>query len=247
MTHTARAMLDAMEHLPLVAFDDLGVRSLVVVAPHPDDESLGCGGLIATARAHGVPVEIIIVSDGTGSHPNSRAYPPARLKALREDEARAAAAELGVEAGAVHFLGLPDRFVPSEGPDAASAVAVIADILRAAAADLVTITWQHDPHCDHQASFRLTRAACRTAPGARLLCYPVWGATLPPDQLLEGALPCGVRLDVRDHLAQKARAVAAHRSQILPLIADDPEGFTLSPDDLARFARPFEIYLETEA
>ena len=56
----------------------LGDGGLVVIAPHPDDESLACGGLIAEAHAEGRPVRVVIVSDGTGSHPASKTYPRAR-------------------------------------------------------------------------------------------------------------------------------------------------------------------------
>src|SRR5580704_966399 len=104
----------------------LGGGGLVVIAPHPDDESLACGGLIAEARAQGRPVRVVIVSDGTGSHPASKSYPKARLRELRETEARNAAKELGLDpVDDVVFLRLPDRFVPSEGPRAEKAVTAI--------------------------------------------------------------------------------------------------------------------------
>ena len=118
MSVRAADALAAMRDMPLLSFGQLAIRGLVVVAPHPDDESLGCGGLIAAATTDGIPVRIVVVSDGAGSHPNSVSYPPARLRHLRESETLTAAAELGVAADAVAFLGLPDRYVPSEGPDA---------------------------------------------------------------------------------------------------------------------------------
>jgi LmbE family N-acetylglucosaminyl deacetylase len=86
----------------------------IVVAPHPDDESLACGGLLAEACRQGLRGKVVVVSDGVGSHPNSKAYPPDRLRSLREEEARQAATELGLKPEDMFFLGLPDRFVPSE-------------------------------------------------------------------------------------------------------------------------------------
>ncbi|MGC1345662.1 MAG: PIG-L family deacetylase, partial [Methyloceanibacter sp.] len=95
---TAGELLDAAHRLPFRTLREwLGDRPLVILAPHPDDESLACGGLIAEARRVGSRVAVIFVSDGTGSHPNSAAFPPKRLKALREDEAKRACAELGLE------------------------------------------------------------------------------------------------------------------------------------------------------
>src|SRR5580658_4941526 len=117
--HAIEAML-MMQNFPIGSLPDvLGDGGLVVIAPHPDDESLACGGLIAEARAQGRLVRVVIVSDGTGSHPTSKTYPRARLRELRENEAREAVAELGLDPGhEVVFLRLPDRFVPSDGPRA---------------------------------------------------------------------------------------------------------------------------------
>src|SRR5690606_16204888 len=51
----------------------LPARRITVIAPHPDDESLGCGGLIAALAADGRAVQVVFVTDGAGSHPNSAA------------------------------------------------------------------------------------------------------------------------------------------------------------------------------
>jgi hypothetical protein len=78
---------------------DLGQlgESVVVVAPHPDDESIACGGLIALLARRSVVVNVIIVTDGCGSHPNSSAYPPERLaKRLPISELKSAACGFAV-------------------------------------------------------------------------------------------------------------------------------------------------------
>jgi LmbE family N-acetylglucosaminyl deacetylase len=243
MSVRAADALAAMKDMPLLSFGQLAIRGLIVVAPHPDDESLGCGGLIAAATTDGIPVRIVVVSDGAGSHPNSVSHPPARLRRLRESETLAAVAELGVSADAVSFLGLPDRYVPTEGPEAAAAIARIVAIAQACGAELMTVTWQHDPHHDHQAAFALARAACRQLPGVRLCAYPIWGWTLPADHVLPDGMPQGFRLSIERYLPAKLRAIAAHRSQISRLIDDDPNGFMLSADDLARFDQPYETYI----
>ena len=87
----------------------------LVVAPHPDDESLGCGGALALLEAAGIPAHVLFVSDGTGSHVDSPSFPPARLRALREAEALAALARLGLAADRATFLRLPDTAVPQAG------------------------------------------------------------------------------------------------------------------------------------
>ncbi|WP_336492370.1 PIG-L deacetylase family protein [Methylobacterium nigriterrae] len=236
--------LAAAERLPVTDLAALtGGRGLVVVAPHPDDESLGCGGLIAGACRQGLPVRLVVVSDGTGSHPNSRAYPPDALRALREDETRAAAASLGLAAGHIRFLRLPDRAVPATGPAAEDAARAVAEAARDCGAGTLFVTWEHDPHGDHRASAAIVALARARLPGIRVRAYPVWAWALPPGAEV-GPAPSGMRLDVAADLPAKARAVAAHRSQTTALIDDDPEGFRLEPAMLARFARPFEIFLE---
>lgn len=244
MSIEAHQFFELCDALPFATLDDLiGPGGLVVVAPHPDDESLGCGGLIASALEVGRPVRVIVVSDGTGSHPNSKIYPAERLRALREAECRAACAALGLDAAHLSFLGLPDRSTPFEGPQAEAASAAIAAACDAVGASAVAVTWGRDPHWDHQTSCGLTIAAIprmRTRP--RLVQYPVWGHTLPPNTTLDGP-PRGFRLDVAAALARKKEAIRAHRSQVTSLIDDDPEGFCLSADMVARFERPFEIYL----
>jgi LmbE family N-acetylglucosaminyl deacetylase len=223
----------------------LGTGGLVVIAPHPDDESLACGGLIAEARAQGRPLRVVIVSDGTGSHPDSRAYPMERLRELRESEAKRAVEALGLDPERdLLLLRLPDRFVPSEGPAAEAAIGRIVDCARVVNASAMFVSWRQDPHCDHQASYLLARAAQRRVPDLGLYEYTVWGAALPPETPVEPAN--GFRLDVERWLTRKRLAIAAHRSQTTDLIDDDPGGFRLTPDDLARFDRPYEFFFESD-
>lgn len=236
----------AAERLPFGTLADITRGGgLLVVAPHPDDESLGCGGLIAAACAQGVPVLLAVISDGTGSHPNSCRFPAPKLRALRESETRTAAAELGLAADTLRFLRLPDRFVPVEGPAADAARDAIAAAAREIAAGAVCVTWRRDPHCDHEASAALVASVGTRLGGARILAYPVWGWTLPSDTDV-GVPPRGLRFEITQHLDAKAAAIAAHRSQTTDLIDDDPDGFRLIPSMLAHFSRPYEILLDVD-
>ena len=240
----AAAFLEAAERLPLASLAEITRGGgLVVVAPHPDDESLGCGGLIAEACTTATPIVLVVVSDGTGSHPNSRTHPAATLRALREHETLAAADVLGLGADRVRFLGLPDRHVPVEGAAAETARAAIAAAAREVDAGAVCATWAHDPHCDHFATARLVSDARADLGTARILSYPVWGWTLPGDVDV-GPAPRGYRFDAGPHLDAKREAIAAHRSQTTDLIDDDPDGFRLTPAMIATLARRYEILLD---
>lgn len=237
------AFLAAAEALPVADLDTLtGGTGLVVVAPHPDDESLGCGGVMAAARARGQAVAVVIVSDGCGSHTHSALYPLEKLRALRERETVEAVAALGVPAEAVTFLRLPDAGVPSDGPVAQEAADRIAEIAHRTGAGAVCVTWGHDPHCDHQAAAAIVRLATARLGAIRSFAYPVWGWTLPAGTEV-GPAPSGFRVDVGPHRAAKAEAIAAHRSQTTDLIADDPTGFRLEPAMIARFTGSHEIFI----
>ena len=235
----ALAAMRRFEVTPLAGL--VGDGGLVVIAPHPDDESLACGGLISAACAAGRRVKVVVVSDGTGSHPRSRAYPRPRLRGLREAEARKAVSALGLAPRHVEFLRLPDRYVPSEGVAAEAAVELIATMAQSVAATALFVSWRHDPHCDHQAAYRLAREAQRRT-GAALYEYSVWGAALKPSAPVT-PVKRGYRLSVGRHQTRKRRAISAHRSQISDLIADDPTGFRLSPRDLARMSGPYESFV----
>jgi LmbE family N-acetylglucosaminyl deacetylase len=245
---TAGEVLDAAHLFPFRPLREmLEDRPFIVVAPHPDDESLGCGGLIVDACRQGLPGKVVIVSDGAGSHPNSKAYPPDRLTALREEEAKRAAAELGLKPEDMLFLRLPDRFVPFEGEEAERAIDAIVDCVRDIGARSLFVSWRHDPHCDHQASYRIARQVQRRAGELRLFEYVVWGHTLPASTEVD-PIRGGFRIRIdQEPLEKKRRAIAAHRSQTTHLIDDDPAGFLFSQIDLAHFDLPYEFFLESDA
>ncbi len=236
-------VLDAIERLPMRDLDDiLAPGPLLVLAPHPDDESIGCGGLIALATAHGREVHVIILTDGTGSHPESPSTPPARLRAIREAEAQAAVASLGLEPGRLGFLGQPDARAPHDGMAFDTVAAELSDFARRNGIATILTTWRHDPHCDHEAAAKLADTVARET-DVRHVAFPVWGWTLPKDRAWTGPMPGGARLDISMVLPAKRRAIAAHVSQTTTLISDSPFGFQLPTEFLALFDRPWEAFI----
>jgi len=241
--------LRAAEALPLVGVDALIPEgSAVVLAPHPDDESLGCGGLLALLSAAGRPGRVVVMSDGAGSHPHSRSHPGPVLRALREAEAREAVGHLGTPPPL--FLGWGDGDVPDAGPRFEQAVGSVIEAARSFGTLAATIAL--DPHRDHVATWAIAREAARRG-GQRLLGYPVWSwrhlypQIAPVEPATMPGPPRGHRLDVAAMLPAKRSAVMAHRSQTTRLIADDPDGFILSEAVLAVLLRPYEVYLEDMA
>lgn len=240
----ADVALAAMAALPVATFESaFGGAPTLILAPHPDDESLGCGGLIAEACRQDCPPIVVVLTDGAMSHPHSRRYPRQQLRLMREREALAATARLGLPAERVIFLRYPDTAAPSEGLALQQAARRLADIVTVHGCGTVVASWAHDPHCDHEAAARIARTACRIT-GTRLLAYPVWGYTLQPEQLITQDQVRGFRLDVTHHLERKLAAIMAHRSQYTGLIDDDPDGFQLDPGFIERFLTPTEAFIE---
>ena len=240
----ATAVLARMAALPFADVRTIcGPGPVLVLAPHPDDESLGCGGLIAQAVAAGIDVHVAVLTDGSKSHPNSRAYAAPRLAALREEETAAAAAVLGVAPGRLWFLRYPDAAAPRSGARLRAAAAELSRLVQDRGVATVFASWRHDPHCDHLAAHRIVSRARRLA-RFRHVSYAVWGWTLPPSRWLRRAPLCGARLDIARELPLKRRAIACHRSQYTGLITDDPQGFQLPERLLAVCDRPFETFVE---
>lgn len=217
-------------------------RPALVVAPHPDDESLGCGGLIAEAARLGEAVHIVVVTDGAGSHAGSHTHRPELLRQIRRDETLAAVAALGVPPERVSFLDIPDGCAPQRGAAADAAGRRLAALARDVAAGTIFTSWDYDTHPDHVAAHRYAAVAAREV-RASLFSYPVWAWMLPPRTLMPNLRWRGFSLDIGPHVAAKRAAVLKHRSQTTPLIADDPSGFTLSDTQLATMITPKEFFI----
>jgi LmbE family N-acetylglucosaminyl deacetylase len=232
-----------MRSMPYVSLDImLTGRPALVLAPHPDDESLGCGGFIAAASMVGLPPLVLIVTDGAASPPGSRRFPPAVLRTLREQEAAQAVSCLGLPSHQLVFLRLPDTAAPTHGTNFEAAVAKITDLSVHHGCGSILAPWQYDPHCDHEATWIMAVEVERRT-GAHLMAYPVWGWTLPAAHNLTAPLPPGVRLDISGQLTLKRAAIAAHRSQHGLVVTDSPEGFVLPAALLTAFDNPYEVFL----
>jgi LmbE family N-acetylglucosaminyl deacetylase len=239
------AFLSALRTMPLASSGSLTAgKPFVVLSPHPDDESLGVAGVIAAASARRERVDIVVLTDGSGSHPRSVTHPRETLVALRRAEAKRAAARLGVPRDRLVHLGLPDTQAPSTGPAFEHAVDRVLAIIDAAQARALFVTWGHDPHCDHEAADAMARELRRRRPQLKLWSYPIWGWHLDPAADIDAPPPRGFRVDVTSWLTSKHAAIAAHASQMTDLIHDDPTGFRFDERTLAPFMGPYEYLFE---
>jgi LmbE family N-acetylglucosaminyl deacetylase len=146
-------------------------RATLVVAPHPDDETIGAGAAIARKAAAGTPVHVVVVTDGRHSH-RSPLISPARLAEQRAGESRQACALLGVAPDALRFLGFEEETLWRCLDDVAAALAAVIAEVRPAE---ILVTSEHDWHTDHQAvNAAVRRATALTGFTGRLGAFPVW-------------------------------------------------------------------------
>lgn len=232
-------LLDAASPLDLAA-----VRRLVVVSAHPDDETLGAGGLLATAAARGVAVSVVVASDGEASHPDSTTHPAAALGARRRAEVRAALDTLA-PAASVTLLGLADgRLTDHPGALAAAVRSAVGD---GGPGTVIAAPWREDRHPDHAA---VGEAAALVAAevSAQLLEFPVWAWhwDRPDGGVLAARTLVVLRFDVTTR-AKKQRAMACHASQLSPL-SDQPGDEAVVPAGFAaHFDRPHEVFVTEPA
>jgi len=213
---------------------------VVVVAPHPDDEVLGCGGALALLARAGHEIVIIGVTDGEGSHPGSLAWTPTLLARRRRAERADGLARLGVPGPAL-ALGFADGAVALAEP---SLCTRLCDLLRPR--DVVLATWRLDGHPDHEAVGRAAATAAASR-GCSFWEVPVWmwHWARPADPRVPWARMRRLAL-VAETRARKSRAVAAHGSQLVETPAERRP--PVLPDwALARLLRPFEVFLDPEA
>ncbi|GAA0745641.1 PIG-L family deacetylase [Ideonella azotifigens] len=211
---------------------------LVVVAPHPDDEVLACGGLLARHAGQGGDSLVIAVSDGEASHGDRDPWPAEVLGPVRRSESDAGLARLGVSPAAVVRLGLPDGQIARH--EGALQVRLAALLRASPVPDLVISTWSQDGHPDHEACGRAAEAAARQL-GCRFAAAPVWmwhwarpdDARVPWQRL--HALPLAIA-----PRAAKLQALAAHSSQLTPRPGDELP--VLGEQIIARAGRHAEFF-----
>lgn len=186
--------------------------ALVVVAPHPDDETLGCGGMLAHLAARGVPVAVVSVTDGGVAYPDISKFDQRQLEQTRRAELDRAAAILGVKQ--VTRLGLPDGQLAEHEDQLTD---LLAEILAGQPSGVwCAATWRGDGHPDHEAVGRAAAAATERT-GTTLVEYPVWmwhWAT-PGDEAVPWQRAVSLSLD-RLAIGRKQVAAQCFKSQFEP-------------------------------
>lgn len=203
----------------------------LVLAPHPDDETLGAGALIASLRSRGVPVAVVAATDGENCYDVSQSE-RAAIRVVREQEQAQALAALGVASNDIHRLRLTD-----------SGLALLENELTAALMQIaepgihLVAPWIGDFHPDHEACARAARAVAE-AKGLTLTYYFFWTWHRGEADVLQSQ-PIRRFVPQPAALRQKATALQCHRSQL-----EHDSGHPILPTHLlGPAAWPYEVFL----
>ena len=213
-------------------------RRVCIFAPHPDDEILGCAGLLQKLALNGNAILLVHVTHGTQSHPNSSLYPSDKLDIIRPQESIKALKALGIAHQVTTIaLDLTDGevFAEQEGFNTKLATIIQAD-------DILVTPFMHDGHPDHEATGQVVAAFAKQH---TLPCYQVliwaWHWAVPADSRIPWH--CATRLDLSaEQLQRKSQAIGCFISQIT---VDKSTGNPpiLSVQTIARISQPWEVYL----
>jgi N-acetylglucosamine malate deacetylase 1 len=185
---------------------ELAVRRILVLSPHPDDESLGCGGTLRKHVTEGDSVRVVFLTSG---EQGSRGRPPHEIARVREQEARAAGEILGV--ASVEFWREPDGALWA----GRAIVERLRTILHEWHPALIYVPYDLDLHVDHRAAARILRLAL-SAPicqeeNPTVLMFEVWTPLQRIDRVV----------DISPHLGKKLAAIRAHASQCAVMRFDE--------------------------
>ena len=221
----------------------LPVDGLIVVAAHPDDETLGAAGLIRRVHRRGGHVTVIVATDGEASHPASPTHTREQIAELRRAEVERAVDSLA-EGTRLHFLGIPDGALREHSDRLVEAIAGVLDRQKGRDGEnglLVVAPWSGDGHRDHRIAAEAVARVC-DARGIRHMGYPIWlwhwGA--PDDVPWESAQTLTL---TADEVAAKQNAIDLHASQIAPLSPAPGDEAVVHAEMRAHFDRAVELFL----
>jgi N-acetylglucosamine malate deacetylase 1 len=199
-------------------------KSVMVFSPHQDDETFGCGGMIALKRELGIPVAVVFLTDGHGcggSKPRSKE----EIIQIRKQEATTALKILGVESSEIHFLAKSDgnlRFLETE--ERQQTILEIVELLKHYTPEEIYVPHYQDCHQDHEVTYELVKEAISQIKiNIELLQYPIWLFWQSPlfIKLKLQDITAAYRLSIGTVQNKKNKAIASYSSQLENL----PSGF----------------------
>lgn len=211
---------------------------VVIIAPHPDDEILGCAGLMQQLHDLKRDTVLMAVTNGTQSHPNSSIYSLVQLNQIRPQESLQALKVLGVQQQVQRIaLDIQDGNITLEQDRLYELLAV-----HIQPNDILVCTFAKDGHPDHEATGRTVQ---RFADDQQLDCYQVlvwaWHWASPNDARIDWQHALKLELNI-NQLALKKQAIDCFKSQI-EIDSSTQQPPILASTTIERILMPYEVYL----
>ncbi|QLE56524.1 PIG-L deacetylase family protein [Nostoc sp. TCL26-01] len=210
-------------------------KSAIIFSPHQDDETFGCGGMIAHKREQGIPVTVVFLTNGQG------AFSPElqnHIIQTRQQEAVKALQILGVEAKNIHFLGKPDGYLPDlNHQERHQTIQQIAQLIKDEQPEEIYVPHSKDCHKDHEATYDLVKTAiAQLNVTTDIFQYPVWLFWRSPLFILLklSDLTAAYKFSIASVQDKKKQAIHSYSSQITNL----PRGF------IQQFLNTHEIFFK---
>ncbi|WP_016949034.1 PIG-L deacetylase family protein [Anabaena sp. PCC 7108] len=214
-------------------------KAAMVFSPHQDDETLGCGGMIARKREQGIPVVVTFLTDGRGSH-GLDPHIQNQIINIRKQESLTALNILGVKPSEIHFLDKEDGTLKDlKIEEKQQLIFRICELLQRYQPGEVYVPHHKDCHRDHEVTYELVKEAIsQSGITVELLEYPIWVFWRAPLFILLNLqdIAFAYRLSITSVQDKKTRAIAAYHSQLEML----PRGF------IQRFLNSEEIFFKAD-
>lgn len=236
-------------------------RTAILFSPHPDDETLACGGTLLKKIEAGAEIHVVFMTDGSRSH--AHLMPEAQLARIRMGEARMACRVLGLRDSAIFFLGNPDGRLSDHYR---RAICQVKQLISRLTPEAIYVPYRLESPADHRATHQIVRQALMDlAWSGRIFEFPVWfwhhWPWVPLPRRGVRKILLSVKLAARLHLnfhrdfncavtvegvlPAKKHALAEYRSQMTRMIANEnwaTLGDVAEGDFLERFFQSKEIF-----
>ncbi|BAY31621.1 LmbE-like protein [Nostoc carneum NIES-2107] len=214
----------------------LNQKSAIIFAPHQDDETFGCAGIIALKRSLNIPVKVVFITDGRVSKPSD--IKSEEIINIRYQEALNALEILGVLPSNIHFIGQIDNHLKGLSYEQQNKIIIeLSHLLKSFNTEEAYVPYRYDIHPDHEVTYSLVQRAIEASNmTVELWQYPVWLFWQNPLSLRFKfpVISSVYRISIELVQHQKNRAIASYHSQIKTL----PSGL------INCFLSPYEIFFK---
>ncbi len=231
-------------------------RSCIVLAPHPDDESIGMGATIARKTDSGTRVVLVVATDGRYSQ-HSQLIETEKLIALRKEELNCAAEILGIKENDIFFVDEIDTKIDADRLK--KRCEEIIDSLDCDIEEILSTSW-NDSHHDHKVCAKIAREIARERGLIFRGCPIYWWADGPTRfhrghnsamkrffgrflDIKRAFLSRGYTVDSENYSDTRTQAISAYKSQITQLNGDK-NWTTLDERWLSTFHRSKEFFID---